>query len=1283
MAVNIGPQIGITGEKEYRKQINDLITQQKTFSAEMKELESSFDDSTSAMEKNRKKAKLLGQAINNQEKQVSELEKGLEASKKKYGENSTETQKWKQAVANAKTELNKMQTELKKIPSSLATVGKGMQDVGKKMQSIGGNLSKYVTAPLAGIGAASIAAFNEVDAGMDIVAIKSGATGEALESLQTSAKNLATTIPVSFETAGDAIGEVNTRFGVTGEELETLSGKFVKFAEINGTDVSSSVDKVQKVMAAFGLETEDAGQLLDALNKAGQDTGISMDTLESSMLKNATALQQMGLDAYDAAAFLGSVETSGVDTSVVMTGLSKALTEAAKDGKTLPEALAEFQDIMSSSASEQDKLTAATELFGKKAGPAIYEACKQGSLSFESLSNDAAEYMGSVDTTFDAVQDAPDKFAVAMNKVKVAGSEIGGTLLEMAVPAIDALGNAASKAGDWFDSLTKEQQNVVAYSAVFAAGLGPAITVLGKVTETAGLAVSQIATLGEKAATIGGVGGTVALAAGGLALLGAALESGRKATLNGNATLQEILPEITSASSELSTAIESLATVSDTANAAIDDINAKASTADSLIDELYQLEKQSDKTAEEQARMKTIVSELNKMYPSLGLSIDKATGKLNKGKTAVKGYVQSAKDLALIDAYAAAASDTITELAKSTMAYNKALQAQETGQKGILQLQAELNKAIAESQIDTSNSGYWDELTQTWRVLTPEIIEAEEALKVAKEEQEGLNAAVDSASEVMSAAESDYNAYVKAQEDLQGSTETTTEAMEASTEAAEAASGAYNGASKALAEMVSADLNAAANILASADEEIKAYDDLYQAAYDSIKGQIGLFDEWSQESELTAEDMLKNMQTQTEGLANYATNLETLTKMAAESGDENFKAFVQSIAEMGIKGAGELQVLVDAAENDKETFNEIIGQFGQNDQYEKNIAELNATIENGFVSKGDIVAKNFNNALSAIANSKTVSSIKTGIKSLGDNIKKQSKDITKQTATDSSNNSKYIQYAWEQGYGKLPQIARTATNKTVSETKTSINGMQLKPSVSEIAVPPLTTDTAKERIKSGLSNIPGSVGKLTGALQAGKTAADEAASKMNVTGKVTDITGAKDAAKSAAITASENLKVSAKMEISNVTSAALNAKEEFKRTVGTIWVKMAATNQNVDDRMATGGYINEESVILAGEGNKSEVIIPLEANRSRALQLYEETGRILGASSLQQSATATLPAASQAIRNGQTIQNFDADKMYAAVAAGAEKGMENANIRIYWNNREAGRIMRDMGVVFV
>ena len=52
MAKDIGPRIGIDGDKEYRAAINQIIQQAKTLDAEMKLVASGFDKSTSAEERN-------------------------------------------------------------------------------------------------------------------------------------------------------------------------------------------------------------------------------------------------------------------------------------------------------------------------------------------------------------------------------------------------------------------------------------------------------------------------------------------------------------------------------------------------------------------------------------------------------------------------------------------------------------------------------------------------------------------------------------------------------------------------------------------------------------------------------------------------------------------------------------------------------------------------------------------------------------------------------------------------------------------------------------------------------------------------------------------------------------------------------------------------------------------------------------------------------------------------------------------------------------------------------
>ena len=56
MATNIGPKISVEGEAQYRKQMAQIIAQQKALAAEMKATVSGFTSATSAQEKARASA---------------------------------------------------------------------------------------------------------------------------------------------------------------------------------------------------------------------------------------------------------------------------------------------------------------------------------------------------------------------------------------------------------------------------------------------------------------------------------------------------------------------------------------------------------------------------------------------------------------------------------------------------------------------------------------------------------------------------------------------------------------------------------------------------------------------------------------------------------------------------------------------------------------------------------------------------------------------------------------------------------------------------------------------------------------------------------------------------------------------------------------------------------------------------------------------------------------------------------------------------------------------------
>lgn len=404
--------------------------------------------------------------------------------------NSQEYMQLRRQIIETESKLKHFEAEAKKLDGiKLQKLGKQVEDVGEKMKTVGTNMTKYVTGPIVAGAGLAVKAFQEVDEGMDIIVEKTGASGEALDGMKESAENLAKSIPTDFETAGSAIGEVNTRFHLTGQELEDLSGKFIKFAKLNNVDVSNAVDQTQKALSAFGMDASEAGDLLDQLNVVGQNTGASMDSLLNGLIQNGTAFQELGLSAEQAATLMGQLETSGANSETVMQGLRKALKNAAKEGIPLDQALAELQDTILNGTDGMDGLTAAYDLFGKS-GDQIYGAVKNGTIDFSNLGAAAAEAGGSVENTFEETLDPADKFAMAMNSLKVTGYEIGAIILDIVAPAIEKLGNFVQTLSDKWKSLSPETQNFIIKAAGIVAAVGPILVILGTLITKVGMLIT-------------------------------------------------------------------------------------------------------------------------------------------------------------------------------------------------------------------------------------------------------------------------------------------------------------------------------------------------------------------------------------------------------------------------------------------------------------------------------------------------------------------------------------------------------------------------------------------------------------------------------------------------------------------------------------------------------------------------------------------------------------------------------------------------------------------------
>ena len=521
MAGNIkGITIEIDGNtSKFQKSLSDANKAVKSTEKELREVNKLLKLDPKNTELLKQKQELLKKSIDEVAKRLEIEKKGLEelAKQDKTPEVTDAMNKLERQIAADEKALEDAKKEFKDFGSvakqqakaageELEKTGKKISEAGDKIKGVGDGLTKNVTAPILAVGGAAMAAFNEVDKGYDIVTKKTGATGDAAKELQGIVDDLATSIPTDFETAANAVGEVNTRFGLTGDALNELSAKFIKFAKLNDTDVTASVDSVQKALSAFGLSAEDAGMLLDTLNATGQATGVSVETLTGGLVQNGTAFQEMGLNIQQSVELMGQLEKSGANGETVMQGLRKALKSAAKDGKPLNQTLEELQDSIENGTDDMDGLTKAYEVFGKS-GDQIYGAVKNGTIDFRNLGTEASNTAGSVSDTFEETLSPMDDWKTTLNQLKLTGAELGSTIGEVLQPALQKIADVLQTLKEKWDELSPETKNMIVTAAGIVAVIGPIVAIIGSIVSGIGGLITAVgaisAALGVAAGTIG------------------------------------------------------------------------------------------------------------------------------------------------------------------------------------------------------------------------------------------------------------------------------------------------------------------------------------------------------------------------------------------------------------------------------------------------------------------------------------------------------------------------------------------------------------------------------------------------------------------------------------------------------------------------------------------------------------------------------------------------------------------------------------------------------------
>lgn len=1096
MPADIGAKITLQGEKQYREQMRQITQQTKTMRAETTALESSWGKNTTAQQKAAQQAQLLSNQIEAQKRSVETARANVQRFTEEYGESDRRTLKWKQTLAEAETELHSLEAALQSVPNQLEIMGQKMQENGQKIQSVGramtsvgSTLTKTVTGPVVAIGAAAVKTTADFDESMSKVQALSGATGKDFDALRTKARQMGASTKYSAGESADALSYMALAGWDTNQMLDGLDG-VMNLAAASGMDLAEASDIVTDYLSAFGLEAKDSSRMADQLAYAQAHSNTTTTQLGEAFGNSAAQMHTAGQSMETTTAILEAFANQGMKGSEAGTALSamvRDISQKMKDGRiqigdttvavqdqngnfrNMVDILADVEAATEGMGSAE-KTVALQQTFTARSIKGVSMALTEGSdniYRYESaLRNADGTAKGMAETMQNNLK---GQLTILKSQLQELGISFGDILVPHIRKAVTWLQNTVDK----FNSLDNSTKEQIVKFAGLAAAIGPVLLVGGKLTtsigqmvEGGGKAIEWIgkmvvkhganavaagvdaaategataATLGFNAALAASPIGLVAAALGALGGFAAIAYAGYKDLERGardtNEELYQSIDAVNGTNTALYEASDAMKEGFSKADQAIQDVESSAKAATKIADEIEELTSKSSLTADEQARLKVLVGEMNALFPEMALAIDETGQSLNMSSSEIRNFIDQSYKMAKASAYANAVKEALQQMADAELAVAKAGIEHDNLLKEQQALQTQVagaidkHKAAAEGMSEADRELYMlgTEVNEGYGTQKIALNDATQALEENEAAQEECNATLEEAQKNV-----DLNqaALEKLAEELGVSVD---ELMGVSDAAEETGDSMQN---------MAGETDEAADAIDDATQEIiDAYNRTKDSAYDSVMGQTSLWDELEKSEETSIEQMRKGLQSHIEAYKNWNSNASSLMSSSRYQTDANFRAIVNSIISAGQDAAPELQALAEAfrsgdaeLEGIVQDYGEMSGLAGTTSQY---IADATTVAEYGLEGYTSAFGEGSLAAVNAMRNVfANTTPLETTVKGSMFSLEKKSKPwfiaYGKNTGSAYGTGLSDSKGSIDQGYGVLETAVRDGGQKVLNQ----------------------------------------------------------------------------------------------------------------------------------------------------------------------------------------------------------------------------------------------------------
>lgn len=388
----------------------------------------------------------------------------------------------------------------KGVEKGLKGVQKRLKSTGERLNEIGTNMTKYVTTPIVGVGAAAFKAASDVSSASRIMQTGLGLTKEEVEALTEVARNVYKRgFGESLDEVSRAIVSVRNNFGdlVDDANLETVTADAIALAEVLEEDVNWVSRAGSQLMKEFGVSSTEAFDLM----AWGAQNGLNnSEELLDNITEYGPLFAQMGFSAEEYFQLLANgveegaynldflndvvkefgirIADDSTKTNEAMSQMSEGTQKLFEEFKNGKATAAEVMQAVINDLGQMDDYTAnllGVELFGTK---------------WEDLGNDAVLALGNIggeidnldgrmnDITTAQEESFGQQFQSLLRSTMDALVPVGEVLLEIAKDVLPILIGWMSQLAEWLQGLNP---SVVAIGIAFGtllAAIGPLLVIL-------------------------------------------------------------------------------------------------------------------------------------------------------------------------------------------------------------------------------------------------------------------------------------------------------------------------------------------------------------------------------------------------------------------------------------------------------------------------------------------------------------------------------------------------------------------------------------------------------------------------------------------------------------------------------------------------------------------------------------------------------------------------------------------------------------------------------------